>query len=228
MAEQYTLVTTARSPRARSKRLREQGMGSTVTSTVVTGSGTAGVGHTHDNLTALDEISTDKQGYQYLTQQRGVTDADTGETTVETVTAKVKAGYADEAYDLTDDSPAYGRFLRKDKDDTASGHLTLASGLTSRGAASLEEGMTVGTAGAYGMDSGGNIKAADIEAVTAQITSAVLDYLQSSDYDTVEQTGFGFYRKSGGRWLCIAPAISPYLLNSSATHSLSVIFAGKP
>ncbi len=25
-----------------------------------------------------------------------------------------------------------------------------------------------------------------------------------------------------------APAISPYLLNSSATHSLSVIFAGKP
>ncbi len=92
------------------------------------------------------------------------------------------------------------RYLSKKSDDTASGHLTLASGLTSRGAASLEEGMTVGTAGAYGVDSGGNVKAADIEALTAQITSAILDYLQSSDYDTVEQTGFGFYRKSGGRY----------------------------
>ncbi len=92
------------------------------------------------------------------------------------------------------------RFLRKDRADTASGLITFAAGLAAKAAARLEQGMTVGEGGVYGMDSGGKVKAADVEAVTGKIVTAMVDYLQSSDYDTTQQTGFGFYRKSGGRY----------------------------
>lgn len=92
------------------------------------------------------------------------------------------------------------KFLFKDRADTALGRITFASGLTSKSTTTLEQGMTVGTSGVYGTDSGGNVKAADLEAVNGKIVSAIIDYLQSSDYNTTEQTGFGFYRKTGGRY----------------------------
>lgn len=92
------------------------------------------------------------------------------------------------------------KFLFKDRADTASGLVTFAAGLVAKAAARLEQGMTVGEGGVYGMDGEGKAKASDIEAVTGKIITAVVDYLQSSDYNTTEQTGFGFYKKSGGRY----------------------------
>ena len=110
MNKEYTVKTTTRSPRPRSKRLREQGIGSSASATVVmsgTGGGTvaAGDGHTHANKPSLDQITTDNEGYQYLTQIRETEDPETGETTEAQVTEKVKAGFADVAKDLSEDSP---------------------------------------------------------------------------------------------------------------------------
>lgn len=106
MEKNYTAVITQRTPRPRSKRLREQGIGSSAGATVVMSGASGGTtvmgdGHTHANLPALNEISTDANGYQYLTQLREVENPETGETTVEQVTEKVKAGHADEADEAT-------------------------------------------------------------------------------------------------------------------------------
>ena len=108
MDKKYTSVTTNRTPRPRSKRLREHGIGSTNSTVVLNaetgGSSTpSGDGHTHSNKSALDQITTDSDGYEYLTYLKEVktTDPETGEevTAYERVTEKVKAGYADLAYD---------------------------------------------------------------------------------------------------------------------------------
>lgn len=109
--------------------MRGQGIGGGATTVVVnssggTGTGTVGDGHTHANLSALNEISTDTQGYEYLTQIRETEDPETGEITTERVTEKVKAGYADKAYDLSEDSPVRKQFLSKLVDDVAKGNLT--------------------------------------------------------------------------------------------------------
>ena len=68
MDKKYTAVTTNRTPRPRSKRLREQGIGSVASTVVLNGdtggsSVSSGDGHTHANKSALDQISTDSQGY---------------------------------------------------------------------------------------------------------------------------------------------------------------------
>ena len=75
MDKQYTSKITLRTPRPRSERLREQGIGGGATTVVMNvagagGSTVTGDGHTHSNLSALNEISTDRQGYMYLTQIR--------------------------------------------------------------------------------------------------------------------------------------------------------------
>lgn len=122
--KQYTSKITLRTPRPRSERLREQGIGGGATTVVVNGgSGSGGTsigdGHTHGNLSALNEISTDRQGYLYLTQIRETENEETGELTTEQVTEKVKAGFADMAYDLTEDSPVREQFLSRLADDVA-------------------------------------------------------------------------------------------------------------
>ena len=133
MDKKYTSVTTNRTPRPRSKRLREQGIGSTNSTVVLNaetgGSSTpSGDGHTHANKEALDQISTDSNGYEYLTRlvETTVTDETTGEETTqyERVTEKVKAGYADMAYDLDPDSPVRRQFLSRLVDDVAAGNIT--------------------------------------------------------------------------------------------------------
>ena len=91
MEKKYISQTNNREPRPRSKRLREQGIGS-ASSTIVMSSaagsaaaGQQGDGHTHDNKPDLDKISTDSEGYEYLAKLKPVTvvDEETGEETTE-------------------------------------------------------------------------------------------------------------------------------------------------
>ena len=149
MEKNYTAVITQRTPRPRSKRLREMGIGSAAGATVVMsgaagGTTVTGDGHTHANLSALNEISTDTNGYQYLTQLREVENPETGDTTVEGVTEKVKAGYADVAMDLTEDSPIREMFLSRLVDDIAKGNITFEQAIKVLGLASLGGGAEFG------------------------------------------------------------------------------------
>ena len=149
MEKNYTAVITQRTPRPRSKRLREMGIGSAAGATVVMsgaagGSTSTGDGHTHANLSALNEISTDTNGYQYLTQLREVENPETGETTVERVTEKVKAGYADVAKDLSEDSPIREQFLSRLVDDVAKGNITFEQAIKVLGLATFGGGAEFG------------------------------------------------------------------------------------
>lgn len=149
MEKNYTAVITQRTPRPRSKRLREMGIGSAAGTTVVMsgaagGTTVTGDGHTHANLSALNEISTDTNGYQYLTQLREVENPETGETTVEQVTEKVKAGYADVAKDLAEDSPIREMFLSRLVDDVAKGNITFEQAIKVLGLASFGGGAEFG------------------------------------------------------------------------------------
>lgn len=149
MEKNYTAVITQRTPRPRSKRLREMGIGSAAGATVVMSGATGGTtvtgdGHTHANLSALNEISTDTNGYQYLTQLREVENPETGETTVEQVTEKVKAGYADVAKDLAEDSPIREMFLSRLVDDVAKGNITFEQAIKVLGLASFGGGAEFG------------------------------------------------------------------------------------
>ena len=149
MNKEYTAKTTTRSPRPRSKRLREQGIGSSASATVVmsgTGGGTvtAGDGHTHANKPSLDQIATDNEGYQYLTQIRETEDPETGETTEAQVTEKVKAGFADVAKDLSEDSPVRQQFLSRLVDDVANGNITFEKAISVLGLAIFSGGAEFG------------------------------------------------------------------------------------
>lgn len=156
-AKVYKSEANERTAKPRAKRLRElggiaAGGGSTVVN--VNGSGTipSGDGHTHANKTALDQISTDNQGYEYLTRLVEVevetTDPETGETTKtkewQSKTEKVKAGYADVAHDLTPDSPVRQQFLSRIADDVAQGKITFEQGLIAVGMAIFQDGAEFG------------------------------------------------------------------------------------
>lgn len=168
MNKEYTVKTTTRSPRPRSKRLREQGIGSSASATVVmsgTGGGTvaAGDGHTHANKPSLDQITTDNEGYQYLTQIREIEDPETGETTEAQVTEKVKAGFADVAKDLSEDSPVRQQFLSRLVDDVAKGNITFEKAISVLGLATFSGGAEFGqfikslyTGKGAGIDAAGN------------------------------------------------------------------------
>lgn len=121
----YNLKTTKRQALPRSKRLRELGMGSTTASSgsVVTinsgGVVTPGNTHYHANKAALDQISTDADGYQYLTRL-----VENEEGTTREVTEKVKAGYADYAGSIPPEMLANLPFISKLTDDVAKGNIT--------------------------------------------------------------------------------------------------------
>lgn len=157
MSKIYKSEANERAAKPRSKRLRElggvaAGGGSTVVSVTSSGNISEGDGHTHANKSALDQISIDAQGYEYLTRLVEVevetTDPDTGETTTEkqwqSKTEKVKAGFADFAHDLTPDSPIWQKFLSKIADDVAAGHITFQQGLTAVGLTVFQNGAEYG------------------------------------------------------------------------------------
>lgn len=145
----YELKTYKRGARPRSERLRELGGESSgnTGSTVVTISGSGNVvspnDHYHANKNALDQITTDADGYEYLTRQKEVID-DEGNAVYEQVTEKVKAGYADVAKDLAEDSPIREMFLSRLVDDVAKGNITFEQAIKVLGLASFGGGAEFG------------------------------------------------------------------------------------
>lgn len=145
----YELKTYKRGARPRSERLRELGGESSGNSgsTVVTISGNGNVvspnDHYHANKNALDQITTDADGYEYLTRQKEVID-DEGNAVYEQVTEKVKAGYADVAKDLAEDSPIREMFLSRLVDDVAKGNIAFEQAIKVLGLASFGGGAEFG------------------------------------------------------------------------------------
>ena len=145
----YELKTYKRGARPRSERLRELGGESSgnTGSTVVTISGNGNVvspnDHYHANKNALDQITTDADGYEYLTRQKEVID-DEGNAVYEQVTEKVKAGYADVAKDLAEDSLIREMFLSRLVDDVAKGNITFEQAIKVLGLASFGGGAEFG------------------------------------------------------------------------------------
>ena len=145
----YKLKTTGRGSRPRSKRLREQGAagnagGSTVVNVSGGGAATPSIyEHWHDNKAALDQLSTDAEGYAYLTRLIETLD-DENNDVYERLTEKIKAGSADVATTLAEDSPVREWFLSKIADDVARGNITFEKAIDVMGAALLRGGATFG------------------------------------------------------------------------------------
>jgi hypothetical protein len=190
MSKQYTESQRRVAHRARNERLRSLGTGGTTGGAVVlnTTGGASESGeasHTHANKAALDEIGTDAERYLYLSKEETVTDTE-GNTWQAKVSAKAKAGYADEAEraqqaeqaarateaehaatatDVDEDSPAYDRWLRKDRKDETRYALGLKGGATF---------------GAYdGQGTGGRIDAAGAGDLTRMV---VRELMGSADF----------------------------------------------
>lgn len=145
---EYKLKTYKRGARPRSERLRELGgesssSGSTVVSVGGGGNVVSATDHTHANKNALDQITTDANGYLYLTQNKETQD-DEGNDIIERITEKVKAGFADMAYDLTENSPIREQFLSRLADDVAKGNLTFEKMLTVLGLSVFKGGAQFG------------------------------------------------------------------------------------
>lgn len=139
----YFSETVRRAARPRSRRRREQGTGGAVRG--YSGGGTTSVapaptGHSHTNKDLLDSLRTDELNYLYKAR------VSAGGT--EEGRDKIRAGQADTARDLTPDSPAYNRFLRKDADDKAAGVVDFLKGLRLAGKALTGILTTGDTAGA--------------------------------------------------------------------------------
>ena len=141
----YNLKTVRRAARPRSQRLREAGVAGSAggaSSSVVTINAAGEVApanaHSHANKSALDQITTDSAGYQYL--KRYVDNGDT----LEEVNEKVRAGYADYAGDLSPEAAEKLPFLSKLADDVAAGVITFEQGLEALSLAVLKDGATFG------------------------------------------------------------------------------------
>lgn len=144
----YELKTFKRGQRPRSERLRElggegTGGGSTVVTVNGSGSAVSPNDHYHANKQALDQISIDADGYEYLTRQKETTD-DKGNAVYEQITEKVKAGYADVANDLTEDSPIRKQFLSRLVDDVAKGNITFEQAIRVAGVSYMGGGAEFG------------------------------------------------------------------------------------
>ena len=194
----YSLISKQREAKPRSKRLRGLGViGSVGGSSVITvntiENPDKALTHTHANKAALDQISTDNEGYEWLTRTIEVENPDTGEIDIQTITEKVKAGYADIAGDLSEDSEVFKRFLSRKNADTAEGLITFLKGLVSRelsrfkGGAEFGEfvsGMMTGFGGA--IDSKGN---AEVESLivrsTMQVMELIINRIGAQEGDTL-------------------------------------------
>ena len=210
--KQYIAKVVTRTPRPRSKRLREAGIGSTASASVIISSigGVSGGSsnnadwHTHTNLDTLEQISTDEEGYEYLTQYKSSTDEDGNEVLVK-VTEKAKAGYADKAHTLDEDSPIINMFLSKIHADTAAGKITFEAGLDAGEAAIDADGNVTAKSvalanGSAAIDADGNAELASalVRGALKTKTASISESMGSDDY-VPGFTGRGWnMRMSGG------------------------------
>ena len=203
MNKKFTLITSDREPKPRSKRLRELGGGSTSSgtaggATVVNVSGGNAApdpnSHTHANKADLDKLSTDNDGYGYISQMREVEETDDdGNKTTNWANAKdkIKAGYADVAKDLSEDSPIREMFLSRLVDDVAKGNITFEQAIEVLGLASFAGGVSLGD-GTYAIDKYG----------VARLAGLVAAYLRSKDFSKgtaqgLDGTGYGVTEDNG-------------------------------
>lgn len=106
--------------------------------TVVTGGAGAetttatGSDHSHSNLADLEKLSVNADGYELI---RTLVETDG---TIEEVRNKVKAGYADSAYELSPDSPTRNEFLSRIAADVAQGRITFQAGLAMLGISTVD------------------------------------------------------------------------------------------
>ena len=89
------------------------------------GAGGGGVGHTHDNMSLLMALAIIDN---YLCANGD----------------KIKAGYADKAGQLDENSDIWNKFIRKDVDDKAAGLITFIKGLVSKGTITALDKITLG------------------------------------------------------------------------------------
>lgn len=231
----YNLKTTKRQALPRSKRLRELGGGGgSATSSVVTinsgGNVTPGAAHYHANKAALDQITTDADGYQYLTRLVEQPDG-----TLAEVTEKVKAGEADYANDISPEVLANLPYLSKIADDIAKGQITFEAGLKSLALAILNGGATFGgyTSGLPGgtgaaIDELGNAEFESVkvrtyfeclELIINKLSTIEGDQLltESDTIERVEELGGGRYR------LYYKPKYEGYVTSQVANNILKGI-----
>ena len=133
MKEKYNIVISERQAVPRSKRMREKGQSASSAAVLVSGAGEGNSScdrHTHTNLPALERIGFDEGDDKYLMGRVGTVDDETGELIV--THEKVKAGYADKAHELDEDSPMNEKFLRKDQPDSTDFLLSANGGLVVR------------------------------------------------------------------------------------------------
>lgn len=106
------------------------------------GEGSAGAptcdGHTHDNKPDLDALHVTDDGYIKVDHYA----EEGGDGDLQYVTGKAKAGYADMAAELTEDSPTNKRFIRRDTDDTAEGNYTFEKNINVKGRATFDKQAT--------------------------------------------------------------------------------------
>ena len=208
----YNLTVTKRQALPRSKRLRELGGGGgSSTSSVVTinsgGNVTPGAAHYHANKAALDQITTDADGYQYITRLVEQPDG-----TLAEVTEKVKAGTADYANDISPEALANLPYLSKLADDVAKGSITFEQMIRVLGLSVFGSGaqfgefissMTAGTGA--GIDKAGNAEFESVKVRTyfesLEVIINRLSYIEGdqllTEADTIDSVldlGGGNYR----------------------------------
>lgn len=117
--------------------------------------------HKHSNLTLLERLSADNDGYLYLKNAPSPNTPETADASVQ----KIKAAWADVAGNIAPTADIWHKFdnyLSRSTDDTAQGHITFAAGLTTKGKAHLQEGAVLGALPSYYVDKEGRAHLRDL------------------------------------------------------------------
>ena len=138
--------------------------------------GDGAFGHTHDNMSVLAAL--DRFG-QYLTLD----------------SKKVSAGYADEANDISAGSKLWDKLLRKDIPDTTRFLLTLLDGIAFKNKYGIS-GLGEAVLKSMKLD-GAEI---DEEGRAKLFSLIISQVLQSADFDSISESGFGFTRRKDGKY----------------------------
>lgn len=138
--------------------------------------GDGAFGHTHDNMSVLAAL--DRFG-QYLTLDA----------------KKVSAGYADEANDISAGSKLWDKLLRKDIPDTTRFLLTLLDGIAFKNKYGIS-GLGEAVLKSMKLD-GAEI---DEEGRAKLFSLIISQVLQSADFDSISESGFGFTRRKDGKY----------------------------